>query len=329
MFSITATANDAIAYADIQHDGIMSWSSYTDAMGYCVELDGTKYYTSITYMDLSEKAKSQSLTCGSYQVVLTATNGNWEAISEPRYLTYNYHKFDSGSEITEATCIKEGVIRYTCTVCHFELDESSGYADHQFTDVVKKATPSKDGKVTTKCTVCGEKESTYTISRPTKFKISNCVYNGKAQKPKVKITNAEGETIDSGYKVDYSNNTKIGKAKAVITFKSNYYEGKKTVYFKIVPKGTSITKLSKGKKAFTASWKKQATQTTGYQIQYATNSSFSDAKTVTVKSTKQTKKNVSNLKANKKYFVRVRTYKTVGKTKYYSKWSKTESVKTK
>ncbi|MBR1763701.1 MAG: fibronectin type III domain-containing protein, partial [Eubacterium sp.] len=81
---------------------------------------------------------------------------------------------------------------------------------------------------------------------------------------------------------------------------------------------------------FTAKWSKQATQTTGYQIQYATNSKFTkNKKTVTVKGTKTTSKTVSKLKAKKKYYVRVRTYKTVNGKKYYSGWSKAKTVTTK
>ena len=73
----------------------------------------------------------------------------------------------------------------------------------------------------------------------------------------------------------------------------------------------------------------KATQTTGYQLQYSTSSKFKGAKTVTITKNKTTSKKISKLKAKKKYYVRVRTYKTVGKTKYYSSWSKVKSVKTK
>ena len=77
-------------------------------------------------------------------------------------------------------------------------------------------------------------------------------------------------------------------------------------------------------------WKKQATQTTGYQVQYALNSKFtSGAKTITVKGPKVVSKKVTKLKAKKKYWVRVRTYKTVGKTNYYSAWSAAKYVTTK
>ncbi|MCI6820753.1 MAG: fibronectin type III domain-containing protein, partial [Clostridiales bacterium] len=106
--------------------------------------------------------------------------------------------------------------------------------------------------------------------------------------------------------------------------------GEQTLYFTINPKSTSLSTLTATKKGFTAKWKKQSTQTSGYQIMYATNSKFtSGKKTVTVSSNKTTSKKITKLKAKKKYYVKVRTYKKVGSTKYYSSWSKVKTVKTK
>ena len=68
---------------------------------------------------------------------------------------------------------------------------------------------------------------------------------------------------------------------------------------------------------------------TGYEIQYATNSKFRGAKKVTVTNNKTDKKTISKLSGKKKYYVRVRTYKTVNGKKIYSSWSKVKSVKTK
>ena len=99
--------------------------------------------------------------------------------------------------------------------------------------------------------------------------------------------------------------------------------------FRIVPEGTSISKVTKGKKQFTVKWKKQSTQTTGYQIRYSTSSKFSKAKTVTVKKNTTASKVVKKLKANKKYYVKVRTYKKIGNSTYYSTWSSSKTVKTK
>jgi 6-phosphogluconate dehydrogenase (decarboxylating) len=94
-----------------------------------------------------------------------------------------------------------------------------------------------------------------------------------------------------------------------------------------VPKATSLTTLKAGKGQLTVKWKKQSTQTSGYQIQYSTNKNFKGAKTVNVKSTKKT---IKKLKKKKKYYVRVRAYKKVGgKGKYYySPWT-TKTVKSK
>ena len=71
-------------------------------------------------------------------------------------------------------------------------------------------------------------------------------------------------------------------------------------------------------------------QSTGYQVTYAINSKFtSGKKTVTVNSSKTMSKKITSLKAKKKYYVRVRIYKTFSGTKYYTEWSKTKTVKTK
>ena len=94
-----------------------------------------------------------------------------------------------------------------------------------------------------------------------------------------------------------------------------------------VPK-TLITKLTKGKKSFIVKWKKLS-GVTGYQVQYGLKKTFKGAKTVTVYGYKTTSKKIKKLKSKKKYYVRVRAYKTVyGKT-HYSPWSTVKSTKTK
>ena len=119
------------------------------------------------------------------------------------------------------------------------------------------------------------------------------------------------------------------KYKVIVTFKDNY-SGKKTLSYTINPKGTAISSLSKSKKAFTAKWKKQSAQTSGYQLLYSTNSKFkSRNKYVTVSSYKTTSKTIKKLAAKKKYYVKIRTYKSVSGKKYYSGWSAAKTVVTK
>ena len=125
----------------------------------------------------------------------------------------------------------------------------------------------------------------------------------------------------------------IGRYAYKITFKKTCkeYTGSKTVYLQITPKKTSVSSVKAAKKAVTVKWKKgKKVQVTGYQVMVATNSKFTkNAKTVNVKGYKVTSKKVSKLKAKTKYFVKVRTYKTVKGVKIYSDWSKVKYVKTK
>lgn len=99
-------------------------------------------------------------------------------------------------------------------------------------------------------------------------------------------------------------------------------------------KNTKIKKLTKGKKSFKVTLSK-VSGIAGYQIQYSTSKKFSKktTKAVTIKNNKTTSKTIKKLKAKKKYYVRIRTYKTVkvnGKnTKVYSSWSKVKTVTTK
>ncbi len=95
------------------------------------------------------------------------------------------------------------------------------------------------------------------------------------------------------------------------------------------PKSTNPKKVKAAKKAISVTWKKVG-GVKGYQIQIATDKKFKkNKKTVTVKKQKTTKTTVKKLKAKKKYYVRVRTYKIVNGKKVYSSWSKVKSVKTK
>ena len=95
------------------------------------------------------------------------------------------------------------------------------------------------------------------------------------------------------------------------------------------PKSAKIKKVKAAKKAIAVEWKK-VSGVKGYQIQVATDKKFKkNKKTATVKKQKTTKVTVKKLKAKKKYYVRIRTYKTVNGKKVYSSWSKVKTVKTK
>ena len=94
------------------------------------------------------------------------------------------------------------------------------------------------------------------------------------------------------------------------------------------PYTTSLSSVKGGKKMITVKWKKNK-QVTGYEIQYAASKSFKSAKSKKVKGAATVSKTVKGLKAKKRYYVRVRTYKTASGQTYTSGWSKVKTVKTK
>ena len=166
------------------------------------------------------------------------------------------------------------------------------------------------------------------ITKATVSGISTKAFTGKAitQNVTVKVGNT---VLKNGtdYTVSYSNNKKVGKATVKITGKGKY-GGVITKTFKINPAKQEIQKLTAKSKAFFIDWAHKGSAT-GYEIQYATNSKFTGAKKVTITNNKTDKTTVSKLSANKKYYVRVRSYTTVGGTKYYGAWSATKTVTTK
>lgn len=157
-------------------------------------------------------------------------------------------------------------------------------------------------------------------------------YTGKTIRPGVTVKGKDGKVLSSdNYTVSYSKSVYPGKYTVKATGK-NKYEGTVSASYKIYPKSSAIKKLKKGKKKMTVSWTKQSKYAvSGYQIKYSKSKKFSkrSTKTVTVKSYKTSSKTIKKLKARKKYYVRVRAYKTVKGSKYYSSWSKTKSVKVK
>lgn len=173
-----------------------------------------------------------------------------------------------------------------------------------------------------------------------KITAKNFVYNGRTHKTTATVK-VGSTTLKRG--TDYileSNSLKnVGRARFDVmnaNDRTNKYHFSEFRYFKVNPKGTSLKKLKKAKKAFTATWAKQAakmskSRITGYQIQYSTSKKFTKktTKLATVKGYSKTSKKIKKLKKKKTYYVRIRTYKKVGSLTYYSAWSKAKSVKTK
>lgn len=201
---------------------------------------------------------------------------------------------------------------------------------HAYTKSVQPATTKKDGKIVMKC-ACGDVKSTSVIPRIKSVKLSaeTFTYNNKAKMPKVTVYDKNSHKVSNVYYsvTEPSGRKKIGTYKVTVKFKGNY-SGTVTKKFKIVPEGAKLTKVSAVKKGFTAKWKKKS-GVSGYELQYSISKNFKKAKIKKVNKAKAASQKITKLKANKKYYVRIRTYKMVGKEKYVSSWSKAKTVRTK
>lgn len=243
------------------------------------------------------------------------------------------HKWVSASTI-KTTANNPGTESqsYVCSVCGATKTEAAdGTHTHIYEKLVVPATKNSDGKIEWKCGECQDVKSSEIIRRIKSVELSSSsfTYNGKNKKPTVTIKDNAGNTVGSDfYTVAYKNNKAVGKATVTITMKGNY-SGAYTKTFNILPAKTSVSKLTAISKGFKVTWKKQTSQITGYQIQYSTNKSFKNAKQKLITNNKTTSYSVKKLTAGKRYYVRIRTYKTVDGKKIYSGWSVIKTIITK
>ena len=230
---------------------------------------------------------------------------------------------DKVQVVIAATCTEQGAVQSRCADCD-KLISQTFTAPLGHTMVI--TTPAKAPTCTTSgntqagyCTVCGYNEvSTVIPATGHNFgnNSANCLVCGVANpnyvapaQPTPNPTPSTAPTQPNQNDTNTSNDEDV------------------TVISK--PKSASIKKVKGAKKAILVTWKK-VSGVNGYEIQVATDKKFKkNKKTVTIKKQKTTKTTVKKLKAKKKYYVRVRTYKMVNGKKVYSSWSKAKSVKTK
>ena len=171
----------------------------------------------------------------------------------------NVHANTGTVPATEPTCksfgYTEGVF---CYDCHKYL---SGHQQlpmgHRYTETLRPATTEKNGKIVKTCVYCQKKGSTliYRIQKVT-LSAKSFVYDGKAHKPSVTITDAKGNKLTKNvdYKLKFSSGRKaVGVYTVVVSFRGNY-AGEKTLKFKIVPPAVKSLKVAAGKGSAALSW---------------------------------------------------------------------------
>ncbi len=243
------------------------------------------------------------------------------------------HDWDNGKVIKSPSCTQMGQKEYSCNVCGAVKQETFGKAALDYKTFLTKATGFTDGNRMEQCVACGDMRSNKAIFHVGAVILSHTsyTYNGKPKKPSITLKDTDGKVIDKcNYTVTYEGNTQVGNARATILLKEDY-AGVIFRTFEICPEGTSISgKVKAQSEGFQVKWKKRSRNVTGYEVQYSTNKKFARKATVTktIKKKSAGKLTVRNLKPGKKYYVRVRTYKTVKKKNFCSAWSKSRSVTT-
>lgn len=150
-------------------------------------------------------------------------------------------------------------------------------------------------------------------------------YNGKVQKPSVKVYDENGTQITEGFKVSYPSGCKnLGSYKVTVTGTDNY-KGTVTASYVIRPAKCKTPSVKAGKKKMTVKWKKLGGGSQTYQI-YVLKKGTKKAKYYT--STK-TSKTIKKLAKKKTYSVKIRSYKKISGKTYYGAWSGTKKVKIK
>ncbi|MBE6747565.1 MAG: leucine-rich repeat domain-containing protein, partial [Ruminococcaceae bacterium] len=273
------------------------------------------------------------------------------------------HKNTSTLKAVAATCTKTGLTEgKKCSDCGTVIAAQKTVAKkaHTLTTLkavaaTYKATGLTEGK---KCSVCG----TVTVKQNTIAKLTLGKVSGLKAK-KVKVAKKSEITLtwtSLGDGVKYEVYIKNGKkwTKLTTTSKTSYTvkkDGKKkylkadkeyqfrvravvddikgkyssTLKVETIPATTSKLTLKAGSKQLTATWK-SVSDISGYEVQYSTSKKFTKKTTKTVNAKKSSKKTtIKKLKKGKKYFVRIRTYKTVDGKKIYSGWSTVKNVKVK
>lgn len=186
------------------------------------------------------------------------------------------------------------------------------------------ASMTDDGLITYTCSTCGNSKNKiiYKINSVS-LSADIVAYNGKVKSPAVYVKNIVGTDLvkDVDYTVTYDKGRiNFGKYSVTVNFLGNY-TGKKTLKFTIAPKAPSISsiKYQDGGKA-TVTWNK-IDVAKGYQLQYATDSKFNNAKSVKFTKNSTLSKIITNISQNKMWYMRIRSYKTVSDKTYYSNWS--------
>ncbi|MBR5427180.1 MAG: Ig-like domain-containing protein [Clostridia bacterium] len=248
-----------------------------------------------------------------------------------------------------ATCTAAGSKSHHCTRCTAKADVTSIPATGHTWDagvVTTAATTTAEGVKTFTCSVCGATKTEAIPKALAKIAVTAANTASGVKLSWKKDANADGyyvyrktgsgsysliKTISGNTTITYTDTAVKSRNGVAYTYCVKSYRGTekgtytaKKIYRLTGVAISSLTNSAAGR--ITVKWAENA-KATGYQIQYATNSKFTSAKTIAVTDAATLAKTISSLTVGSTYYVRVRAYKTVSSVKYYSAWSAAKSVK--
>lgn len=314
----------------------------------------TDNYVNATGHNMKETAAAVVATCtaAGKTAVLTCANGCGKTEGGAVVSALGHDKVSHSGKA--ATCTEGGWKAYvTCKRCDYTTYTTTKALGHSYPDdfnIVYDASYKTTGVKMKGCTRygCNETKDRTVIPRLTLSKVKNLKATPDAKSIKFtwsKVIGAES------YEVQYSTNGKkwtkvkatknsatIKKLKAGTTYKvkvkaiagSNNGAFSSVLTTSTEPVKVNVTKVTSTKsKQITVNWKK-ISGVTGYEVQYSTAKNFKkNTKTVTIKKQSTVKTTLKKLTKGKKYYIRVRAYKTVGKAKIVGAWSSVKNIKSK
>ena len=165
------------------------------------------------------------------------------------------------------------------------------------------------------------KSNPISMSKTTISSISDQKYTGSKITPSISVKyNNKTLVKNKDYTVSFEKNTNVGTATATIKGKGNY-TGAKSITFKIVPKTVTNTKVSSTtSSSIKLSWSK-VSSANGYRVYRSTskNGTYTKVKDITNNSTLSYTD--SNLYSNKKYYYKIKSFKTINGQRYYGYYS--------
>ncbi|MCD8151320.1 MAG: Ig-like domain-containing protein [Clostridiales bacterium] len=318
----TVTVNDGTKDLTLDTDYTVSYSSDlpVDAGSYTITVTGIGNYLGECTADYTIEKASQTLTVSptSKTLVKTKTGTITAETSGDGSISYK------SSNTSVATVSSKGVVTAKGTGTATITVSAGATANYKKASKTVKITVKLLSTPTLKApanTSSGVKVTWNSVSGASKYQVLRKTASGSWKSlGYTTSTSYTDKTAKNGTQYSYSVRCVNGT-----TAISKYNTTGKTIVRLETPTFKSLTNIKK--KTLKATWAKKSS-VTGYQIRYATDSSFTkNSGTKTISGASSTSTTVTRRTIGKTYYVSVRTYKKVNGKYYYSAWSSKKKIK--